>query len=120
MKRLIGVLGLISLTLFAGCEQKSYGPAFETTCKFEEPISINIAVYDSESAIRRYWESVNPGQTLPPGAEVKGLATYNTRTKVHTIHLMPIRGQNDHDRVETLGHEILHSYCGDWHPRLTF
>lgn len=119
---LLGIIGL-SLLIFAGfivgCEKAS-GPPLATECKWEEPIALNVVVYSTEGELRRYWELVNPGQNLPQGAEVKGLATYNTRTKIHTLHLMPIRGQNDHDRIETLGHELMHSFCGDWHPRTTY
>jgi hypothetical protein len=109
------------LFMLNGCEPKqSYGPPLASECKFEQPLAVNVVVYNTEGELRRYWETLHPGQDLPQGAEVKGLATYNTRTKVHTLHLMPIRGQNDHDRIETIGHELMHSFCGDWHPRNSY
>ena len=115
---LIGALGIALLVFalaLAGCEKAS-GPALTSECRFEEVLAVNIVAYNTEGELRRYWESVNPGQELPKDATVKGLATYNTRTKVHTLHVMAIRGQNDHDRIETIGHELMHSFCGEWHP----
>lgn len=117
----IGILGLVLLGFAAflgGCDPSvTQGPPLETECKFDQPVALNVVVYPTEDALRKYWNSLHPGQELPAGATVKGLATYNTRTKIHTLHVMPIRGQNDHDRIETLGHEMMHSFCGDWHPR---
>lgn len=109
-------IAVITLSLFlASCEQP-VGPPLETECKYSTPVSVYVVEYDTQSAIDDKWEYYNRTD-LPEGAHAKGFATYNLVTQVHTLHVLKIRGQNDHDRIETLGHELMHSFCGDWHPR---
>jgi hypothetical protein len=118
LDHLIGATGL-ALFIFAlvltGCEPKPQGPPLLTECKFETPLNVNIIVLD-DKAMREKWEYYNRTK-LPEGAEVKGFAIHNKATGLHTLFVLEIRGQADHDRIETIGHELMHSFCGDWHPR---
>lgn len=108
-------LAVILLTVFlASCEQPK-GPPLETECKFSDPISLNVVELD-ERQMREKWEYYNR-QKLPAEAKVEGFAIYNKSTGLHTLFILKIRGQNDSRRIETLGHELMHSFCGDWHPR---
>lgn len=98
----------------SGCEKAS-GPPLQTECTFETPLTVSVIEYATESELAQKWEYYNRTK-LPEGAEAKGFATYNLVTKTHTLHVMKIRGQNDADRIQTIGHELMHSFCGDWHP----
>jgi len=114
---LIGICGLTLLVLgfsLVGCEKAS-GPPLLTECNYNTPVSVNVIEYATESDLAAKFEYYNRTK-LPKGAEAKGFATYNLVTQIHTLHVMKIRGQNDHDRIETIGHELMHSYCGSWHP----
>lgn len=114
----IGTLGLAALVFAAflvGCEPKTHGPELETQCKFETPLSVNVVVLDDKT-MRNKWEYYNQ-QKLPENVSPDGFAIYNKTTGLHTLFILEIRGQNDHYRIETLGHELMHSFCGDWHPR---
>ena len=84
---------MLWLTLLAGCEP-SHGPELENDC--------NTILAESD---------------MTREDKMQGFATYRPRLQLHTLHVLKIRGQNDHDRIETIGHELMHSYCGDWHPR---
>ena len=116
------IIVLIAALVFAvsatltGCEPKPpVGPPLETECKFVDPISVNVVVLDDKT-MREKWEYYNR-QKLPDGAKVEGFAIYNKTTGLHTLFILEIRGQSDSRRIETLGHELMHSFCGDWHPR---
>ena len=114
----IGALGLALLifaVFLAGCEPKVHGPELETECKFSDSISLSVVELE-EREMREKWEYYNR-QKLPDGAKVEGFAIHNKTTGLHTLFILKIRGQNDSRRIETLGHELLHSFCGDWHPR---
>jgi hypothetical protein len=114
----IGILGLALLVFagfLAGCEPKVGGPELLTQCTFETPLTVSVIEYATEKELADKWEYYNRTK-LPEGAEAKGFATYNLVTKTHTLHILKIRGQTDSDRIETLGHELMHSFCGAWHP----
>lgn len=104
-----------ALFMLYACENKTQGPPLETECKFSEPVSVNVVVLD-EKTMREKWEYYNR-TTLPPNVSPDGFAIYNKATGLHTLFILEIRGQTDHYRIETLGHELMHSFCGDWHPR---
>lgn len=106
---------LFALFMLYACEPKTHGPPLETECKFSDPISLNVVVLDDKT-MREKWEYYNR-QKLPDGAKVEGFAIHNKTTGLHTLFILEIRGQADSRRIETLGHELMHSFCGDWHPR---
>lgn len=118
MDHLIGAIGL-ALFIFAGflvgCEKAS-GPPLLTECTFDTPLTVSVVEYATEDELANRWEYYNQMQ-LPEGAIPKGFATYNLVTRIHTLHVLKIRGQQDRDRIHTIGHELMHSFCGDWHPR---
>lgn len=111
------------LALLAGCEP-SYGPQLETECDYSTPRSIVVVEYDNESELEKAYESLNDDFQA---REVRtyGFATYHVfrdpvtlevTNELHKLHVLKVRGQNDHDRIETIGHELMHSFCGAWHP----
>jgi len=112
MSIIIVLVAIVLLLL--GCEKAS-GPPLLTECKFDTPISVMVVELEP-LAMAEKWEYYNRAK-LPDGAEVKGFAIYNMVTQVHTLYILKIRGQKDSYRIETLGHELMHSFCGDWHPR---
>ena len=109
------IAAIVILSLMVGCEQP-VGPPLETECKFNTPISLMVIEYDTQAELDAKWEYYNRTQ-LPDSAHAEGFATYNLVTQQHVLHVLKIRGQNDSRRIETLGHELMHSFCGDWHPR---
>lgn len=108
---LFGAFGALT-----GCEPKTHGPPLETECKYSTPIKLSVVEYESQDELNRKWEYYNQAK-LPVGANASGFAIYNLVTETHTLHVLKVRGQNDDYRIETLGHELMHSFCGDWHPR---
>lgn len=98
----------------SGCEQPK-GPPLETECNYSIPITLTVVEYEYPKELAAQWEFYSK-QKLPDNAGIEGFATHNTRTDIHTLHILKIRGQKDSRRIETLGHELLHSFCGDWHP----
>jgi hypothetical protein len=109
-----GAILLISSSM-TGCEPKTQGPPLETECTWSTPTTLTVVEYDSTKELATQWEFYKQ-QKLPDNAQLEGFATYNTRTQIHTLHILKIRGQKDSRRIETLGHELMHSFCGDWHP----
>ncbi len=99
----------------SGCEPKQ-GPPLETECKYNTPISLMVVEYDTQAEMNKAWEFYTR-QKLPEKANAEGFATYNRAVQIHTLHVLKIRGQADSRRIETIGHELMHSFCGDWHPR---
>jgi hypothetical protein len=104
-----------AMFMLYACEQKTYGPPLLTECTFNTPLSVNIVELD-EKEMREKWEYYNRTK-LPEGAKAEGFAIYNKATGLHTLFVLKIRGQGDSRRIETIGHELMHSFCGDWHPR---
>ena len=49
------------------------------------------------------------------GTDVIGLAGYNLETGVCTIYAPMPKGEDDKDAMETLGHETLHCFVGNFH-----
>ncbi len=98
-----------------GCEPQQAGPPLETECDYSTPITLTVVEYDSEKEIVAQWEYYKKIK-MPEGAKLEGFETINTRTGLHTLHVLKIRGQKDTRRIETLGHELMHSFCGAWHP----
>lgn len=111
---------LLWLAFLAGCEP-SYGPELGNDCgaklQQSEVISVHVVTYENEGALLKAWKEINPDTELTREDRLQGFATYKPRLQLHTLHVLRIRGQNDSMRIETLGHELMHSYCGDWHPR---
>ena len=107
------VIVAVFLLMIGGCEKIS-GPPLATECKFTTPVSVMVYEFDQPEMDTK-WEYYNKSK-LPPQVHPKGFATYNLLTRQHVLYILKIRGQNDHDRIETIGHELMHSFCGDWHP----
>ena len=111
---------MLWLTLIAGCEP-SHGPELLNDCDTKltnsEIIAVNVIQYDTYRDVLNAFKKINPDTELSDDTRMAGFATYKPRIQLHTLHILKIRGQNDHDRIETLGHELMHSYCVDWHPR---
>ena len=111
---------LLWLLLLAGCEPTE-GPELLSDCNFklEESaiIAVHVISYDSKSDLLKAFKEINPDTELTREDNLSGFATYRPRIQLHTLHILTIRGQNDHDRIETIGHELMHSFCQDWHPR---
>ena len=103
-----------------GCEP-SQGPELLNDCSEtlaqSDVISVHVVTYENEGALLAAFKKINPDTELTREDKMQGFATYRPRIQLHTLHVLKIRGQNDHDRIETLGHELMHSFCGDWHPR---
>ena len=104
----------ILLPLLVGCEP-AHGPPLASECRWDDNYTVGFAVYTSESDLRSAYEFLSKARLLET-SYVKGFATMNTRTGKHTLHFQEPRGQNDHDRIETIGHELMHPVCGPWHP----
>lgn len=118
---LLTLLVICWFFFLAGCEPTG-GPELLNDCDTKlsdgEIISVNVISYDSKSALLNAFKEINPDTDLTREDGMTGFATYRPRIKLHTLHVLQIRGQNDHDRIETIGHELMHSLCGDWHPRV--
>jgi hypothetical protein len=108
------IIVAVFLLMLGGCEKMS-GPNLETECRFTTPISVMVYELD-QSEMDSKWEYYNKIK-LPPNVHPKGFSTYNLVTQQNALFVLKIRGQNDHDRIETIGHELMHSFCGDWHPK---
>lgn len=115
MMVVIIILVAMFLLVMGGCE-KVTGPPLETECKYDTPISLMVIEYDTQPQINAAWEFYTRDK-LPKASNIGGFATYNRAVQIHTLHVLKIRGQKDSHRIETLGHELMHSFCGDWHPR---
>lgn len=111
---------MLWLALLSGCEP-SHGPELLNDCDTKltnsEIVSVNVIQYDNMSDLLKAFKEINPDTELTREDRLSGFATYRPRIQLHTLHILKIRGQNDHERIETLGHELMHSYCEDWHPR---
>lgn len=76
--------------------------------------TITVKMYSTPLAIRQAYQELT--HIRPQG--LKGFATYNNRTEVHTLHVLLIAGIKSGRQIQTLGHELLHALCGDWHPEV--
>jgi len=112
---LVFVAALWLSSALTGCEPKSEGPPLTSECNYSTPITLTVIEYETERELASQWEYYKQ-MKLPDGGRIEGFATYNTRTQLHTLHVLKIRGQKDSRRIETIGHELMHSFCGDWHP----
>lgn len=112
---LVFVAILMVSSALTGCEQKQVGPPLETECDYSTPITLTVVEYDDERELVAQWEYFKK-MKLPANSKLEGFETINTRTGLHTLHVLKIRGQRDTRRIETLGHELMHSFCGKWHP----
>ncbi len=115
MMAVVMILAFSAFLLLASCEQPKGGPPLETECNYSTPITLTVVEYDDEKELAAQWEYYKK-MKLPEGAKLEGFETINTRTGLHTLHVLKIRGQKDTRRIETLGHELMHSFCGAWHP----
>ena len=113
LKIVLIVAAVIFTLLVMGCEQP--GPPMLSECKWDQTYSVTFAIYPNETDLRSAYEALSKAKILDR-SYVKGFATLNHRSGLHTLHFLAPRGQNDHDRIETIGHELLHPVCGAWHP----
>lgn len=47
--------------------------------------------------------------------DANGCAAFNLDTKICTIYVMPLRYQDDQERMAIIGHETWHCRYGKWH-----
>lgn len=99
----------LPLLLLVGCSP--HGPELESECD-ETEINLTVKIMDSD-AIRR--EARALGIQLENRDKLLGFATQVKDTNRHSIYVELPRGQNDHQTIETWGHELMHSVCGPWH-----
>lgn len=88
------------------------------SCTFQEPISVRIATYETSAALmEKYRDVVSSGRQLElarRNAPLEGFAT--RRGNIHTLHVLEIDWDRRESTVNVLGHELLHAFCGSWHP----
>jgi hypothetical protein len=118
---------LLAFILFAyamflvlpSCTQRdTVGQPLLTTCNYSQATQVNVVEYDVESGLIDAYNKLSPNNPLPTDiGSFEGFSTRNTATNVNTLHILKIRGQDDVKRIETLGHELMHTFCGDWHPK---
>lgn len=73
-----------------------------------KPMSFVITLYATRHAVTLAYHSM--------GGKVPHVNAFHyMKDGVSQIHMMRIRHQFDKPRMETLGHEVLHGLCGNWH-----
>lgn len=112
MKKTMILLGVV--LALASCEGKQAGPPLLSECNYSEPILLKVVEYDNESDLKAYYEKFLPDMRKED-YKILGFATHSLKSNIHTLHVMKVRGQTDHERIETLGHELMHSFCNEWH-----
>ena len=90
----------------------SHGPGLLAPCA-AGPHTVTVHLYDDPAQLRAAWERAH---RRPATDQVLGFAGRDPVTGAHHVYAMAPRGQRDGDRIETLGHEMLHVACGAWHP----
>lgn len=76
------------------------------------PTTVNVVMYESRGALSAAYRKITGERPF----NLSGFATMNTRTGVKTLHVRVIKDRRDTARLATLGHELMHALCGDWHP----
>jgi hypothetical protein len=88
-------------------------------CAFDEPIAVRIVTYPSRAALaHRYRTLVSAGQRMKLMRReplLHGFATLEG--DVHTLHVLEADWERRDSNLAVLGHELLHAFCGAWHPR---
>lgn len=103
------ILPIIFLTALTAC-RPSYGPPLETECK-SQTYTIQVSLVTQDAVHALYLDN---GGTLRSDEQVLGFSAVDRSGKPHIVSVAPA-GQNDHEAIETLGHELLHVMCGSWH-----
>ena len=118
IKVLIAAILLFSFSV-ASCENRSEsaGPQLLTECNFESPITLSVVEYNTQEELIDYWSKISQNP-IPSDSLFEGFSTLNTRTNQYTLHILRIRGQDDSRRMEVLGHELMHGFCGDFHSKV--
>jgi len=89
------------------------------TCAFDEPIVVRIVTYASQAALAAKYRALVPAarriELSRREALVSGFAT--REGDVHTLHVLAGDWEGHRRQLAVLGHELLHAFCGRWHPQ---
>lgn len=96
----------------SGCEP--HGPPLTSDCRGGETIRLTVHILPSQIAVKELGESF--GIELEKRDKLLGFATQGPAADKHDLFVTLPRGQNDHQTIETWGHELMHAVCGPWHP----
>lgn len=77
-----------------------------------EPEMVAVKFYPSRKALVKAYRAIVKQADAPA---VEGFTTYSNKTGINTLHVLVISKQSDRGRLRTLGHELLHAVCNDWH-----
>lgn len=114
MMGLLLIIAFFAILLLSSCEP-GVGPKLTSECDYSTPITLNVVEHETEASLKDDYENILPWMKIE-NYTIGGFATKNLVTNTHTLHILKIRGQEDHERIEVLGHELMHSFCGEWHP----
>lgn len=107
----VGVL-ITGIGLWVAACSQPHGPPLLTECETGK-YTISIHFMDRDELASVYERG--GGQTPERGA-VLGFAAVDAVTGEKHIMVPRVRGQDDHETIETIGHELMHIACGSWHP----
>jgi len=115
--------------LVVSCDQDRAGPELEKPVDLEErEIVVTVTFYENQDdLIEHFFEYYDPSassrdiQDWSKDFKLLGFALtrpmeQHALNPTCDIHQLEIRGQDDTERKQTLGHELLHCLYGEWHP----
>ena len=117
MKSIIQMLGVLFITiaLLIGCGDKKE----DLVKEFEQhKVTTTYKFYDnSKEVTKAYREWMGKDLHTDPFGNAKrdGFATWDQYNKTCVVHTMRVRHVEDKERLELLGHEVLHCMYGRYH-----
>ena len=94
------------LLLLASCTDTPSNALHPT--RDDKEFTMRVEIIDSDKITEKCTE-------LGVQYESNGCASFNLDTKICTIYVMPLRSQDDTDRMTIIGHETWHCRYGNWH-----
>lgn len=116
VKSILGFLfGCLFVLFIHGC-QESFAPAIEKQVDFEQQeLILSVQFYDHIKDLNNVFDDSD--NTVEGFANVSWEVDQNGQAinPICNIHSLEVRGVSDYQRMETLGHELLHCIYGLYH-----
>lgn len=101
-------IGVLIVFCFARCSEAL---AVEFSACMAKPATITVVMYNNRGSLTRQYKRLSGERVF----NLRGFTTLNNRTGIYTLHVLMIDSPRS-PALETLGHELTHALCGDWHP----
>lgn len=111
------VLLLAAILLVSCGDSLRHGPPLLTECEPDREYTITVRILPTEDDVEKAYREYMRERGLRYSTEVSRAGWTVLRPEGERLMVLPaIRGRKDTSSMAVWGHELVHAFCGDWHP----